>query len=177
MELIVVIAIMAIMIGIIGFSLSYLFGVEAGQAAQKISSQLNETKTGAMSRYDETMTLSYKDKDVDNAIPSDGYYVERKNWTIANTEALIKENTGSESRKVASTRVSITLYLSDRTTMLLGTTNSVTISYDRATGAMDDIVINGAKKTGVCVSKIELSSGIKQHTIVFVPETGKHTIQ
>ena len=46
-ELIVVIGIMAVMIGIVGFSLSFLFSTEAKQAVQKVSGQLNETKTGA----------------------------------------------------------------------------------------------------------------------------------
>ena len=175
-ELIVVIAIMAVMLGVVGYSLSLLFGVEARQATQKISAQLNETKTGSMSRYEETMTLSYKGKDETAGILSDGYYAQRTIWTIHNKIDLKKE-VGSEIRKVASKKVVITIYTTDGLSMELGTSNRITISYDRSSGAMDPITINGTEKTGIYPQKMTIKSGMKEYTILFTHETGKHTIQ
>lgn len=175
-ELIVVIAIMAVMLGVAGYSLNLLLGVEARQATQKISAQLNETKTGSMSRYEETMTLSYKGKDVSAGILSDGYYAQHNIWTIQNKSNLKKE-VDSEIRKVASEKVVITLYTTDGLSMELGTSNRITISYDRSSGAMDPITINGTEKTGIYPQKMIIKSGVKEYTIAFTHETGKHTIQ
>lgn len=172
-ELIVVIAIMAVMIGIAAFSLSFLFGAEARQAAQKVNGQLNETKTGAMSRYDETMTLSYKNKDKDLAIPSDGYYVQRESWTINGD--LTSRSIGTEIRKVAATKVVITVYAKDGSVYELGTTHSLTVSYDRASGALENALLDGT--TSFVLDKIVFKSGLKEYTIQFTPETGKHIVE
>ena len=173
-ELIVVIGIMAVMIGIVGFSLSFLFSTEAKQAVQKVSGQLNETKTGAMSRYDEEMTLSYKTKDTAAAIPSDGYYVKRENWTIMNTTNLDKKSMGTEIRKVASKKVVITVCYDASSSIELGETHSLTISYDRASGALENAILDG---NPITLSEIKFKSGLKEYSIAFTPETGKHVIQ
>lgn len=175
-ELIVVIGIMAVMIGIVSFSLSFLFGTEAKQAVQKVSAQLNETKTGAMSRYDETMILSYQNENISRAIPSNGYYVKRESFTINGD--LSSRSIGTEIRKVAATKVVITVYGTDGSAYVLGssgTMHSVTISYDRASGALEDALIDGT--TPIKLDKITFKSGMKEYTIKFTPETGKHVIE
>ena len=80
-ELIVVIAIIAVFIGILVLSLSVLFGVQARECAQKISGQMSETKAGSMSRFDETMNLKYVGKTPPD-YPTDGYYVEKSIYSI-----------------------------------------------------------------------------------------------
>lgn len=174
-ELIVVIAIMAIMIGVGILSLSLLFGTQARGCAQRVSSLLNETKTGCLSRFDETMTLAYRTKGTDKAITSDGYYAENYVYTINKDAASIAVG-GSEIRSMGSGKVIITVYLSDGTSFELGKTRSVTISYNRSTGAFDPVTVDGTQ-TDDYIEKITFASGARTYTITMVQETGKHTLQ
>lgn len=182
-ELIVVIAIMAVLIGVGILSLSLLFGTQARGCAQNVSSMLSETKTGCLSRYDETMTLSYRTKgpDEDTAITSDGYYAENCIYTIGKEDEKVKSiligGTGSsEIRRMGNKNVIITVHLSDGTYFELGTANSVTIRYNRSTGAFDYVMVNNAP-TSNYIEKMTFSSGLKTYTITMFQETGKHTIQ
>lgn len=177
-ELIVVIAIMAVMVGVGILSLSLLFGTQASGCAQRVSSLLNETKTGCLSRYDETMTLSYRTKGSDDAITSDGYYAENCVYTINSDAASIQVGGAgsSEIRSMGSPKVIITVHLSDGSSFELGTTESVTISYNRATGAFDPVIVNGTQ-TDDYIEEMTFSSGLRTYTITMVQETGKHTLQ
>ena len=173
-ELIVVIAILAVMIGIGILSISLLLGTQAKGCAQKVSGQLNETKTGCLSRFNETMTLQYRTKGSDPAIESDGYYTENFVYSIdkdANKYAL----TNSEIRKMGSKNVVITVFLSDGSSFELGTTRSVTISFNRSNGAFEKVIVDGTQ-TNHYIEKMTFSSGAHTYTISMVTETGKHTL-
>ena len=176
-ELIVVIAIMAVVIGIGTFSFSLLFGTQAKSCAQKFSGMLNETKTGCMSRFDETMTLAYRLKGSDPAITSNGYYAENRIYTI-NKDAVSVAASDTELRRMGSGRVVITVYLTDGSSFELGEDNSITISFDRATGAFDETtaVVGGSSVTGY-IKEMTFQSGLRTFTITMVQETGKHTLQ
>ncbi len=178
-ELIVVIAIAAVLIGFVGFSLSFLFGTEAKQAVSKVSGMLNETKTSSMSRFNESMTLTYKEKDIANAIPSDGFYVERTSYTMK--QDLNEKKLGTENRKVASPKVIITVYSDTGASTVLGNTvtgKKLTIQYDRSNGSIKKAEISGGGATDtINLSKITFQSGAKTYSIVFTPQTGKHVIQ
>jgi len=184
-ELIVVIALMAVLIGIGTFSFSLLFGTQAKACAQNVSGMLNETKTGCMSRYDETMTLSYRTAtDADKAVTSDGYYSEKKIYSINNDAQPFEmytddggvKKTISEIRKMGTSRVVITVELSDGTSFELGQTESITISFNRSSGALDKIIVNGTQKDAY-LTKMTFQSGRRTFTITMVQETGKHTLQ
>lgn len=180
-ELIVVIALMAVLIGIGGFSFSLLFGTQAKACAQNVSAKLNETKTGCMSRYNEEMTLSYRyATDTDEAIKSDGYYAENWMWTMNKAGNEVKAS-DSEIRKMGSSRVVIEVYmtgLSGPFNLNEGSGNSVTVSFDRASGAFEEAkaTVNGVDCTGY-IEKITFQSGLRTYTITMVPKTGKHTLQ
>ena len=175
-ELIVVIAIMAVVIGIGALSFNLLFGTQAKSCAQKVSGMLNETKTGCMSRYDETMILSYRTAGSDPAITTAGYYTENKLYTIDKDATSVE--TGSEIRKMGGSRVVITVYMADGSSFVLGQNNKVTISFDRASGAFDKAttVVDGSNGSGY-IDKITFQSGLRTYTITMVQETGKHTLQ
>ena len=117
-ELIVVISIMAVVIGMGVLSFSLLFGTQAKSCAQKVSGMLNETKTGCLSRYDETMTLSYRLAGSDPAITTDGYYTENALFTINNIAE--PKSIGSEIRRMGGSRVVITVYMADGSSFVLG---------------------------------------------------------
>lgn len=180
-ELIVVIALMAVLIGIGALSFSLLFGTQAKACAQNVSGILNETKTGCMSRYDETMTLSYRKKlpDTDpayeKAVTSDGYYSENFVSTIGSSAQEVPVG-DSTIRRMGSSRVVIHVYLSDGTDFEMGETESITVSFKRDSGAFDKIIVNGTEKDAY-ITKMTFSSGLRTFTITMVPETGKHTLQ
>lgn len=177
-ELIVVIAIMAVVIGIGALSFNLLFGTQAKSCAQKFSGMLNETKTGCMSRYDETMTLSYRFAGSDPAITTAGFYTENELFTIKKDASA--ETTGSEIRKMGGSRVLITVYMTGIEPFVINKDNgnSITVSFDRASGAFDETsaVVNGTAVTGY-IDKITFQSGLRTYTITMVQETGKHTLQ
>lgn len=75
-ELIVIMAIMAVSVGATGLSLKLLTGQEAKQCANKFSADLEETKTSSMARYGQSITFGYldADDDEDDAITKSGFY-------------------------------------------------------------------------------------------------------
>ena len=83
---------------------------------------------------------------------------------------------GSEIRRMGSKKVIITVYLSDGSNFELGTSRSVTISYNRSTGAFDPVIVDGTQ-TDDYIEKITFASGARTYTITMVQETGKHTVQ
>ena len=182
-ELIVVIAIMAVVIGIGTVSFQLLFGTQAKACAQKFSGMLNETKTGCMSRYDETMVLSWRkrlpstDPAYEPAIISDGYYTENTIYTIKKDATPIEAG-DTEFRKMGGGRVVIKVYMTGVPVFELAEGNSITISFDRASGAFDkaEAVVNGSIYTGY-IEKMTFQSGLRTFTIEMVQETGKHTLQ
>lgn len=179
-ELIVVIAIMAIMIGVGILSISLLFGTQARGCAQKVSSMLNETKTGCLSRFDETMTLTHctKGQDGNKAFTADGYYAINKVYTI-NKDAdrvPIGNDDSAQVRSMGSANVVITVYLSDGSSFELGTDKEITISFDRSTGAFDPVIVDGTQ-TSNFIQKMTFASGARTYTITMVQETGKHTLE
>lgn len=191
-ELIVVIAIMAIMVGVGVLSISLLFGTQARGCAQKVSSMLNETKTGCLSRFDETMTLTYcvKEQGGNKAFTADGYYAINKVYTIKNDATMVPigNDASAEVRSMGSGNVVITVYLSNgksftldknmvmNTDMNADMHKQITISYNRATGAFDPVIVDDVQ-TGLYIDKITFASGARTYTITMVKETGKHTLE
>lgn len=179
-ELIVVIAIMAIMVGVGILSISLLFGTQARGCAQKVSSMLNETKTGSLSRFDETMTLTYcvKNQDGNKAFTTDGYYAINQIYTIDKNAVRMPIGTAdsAEVRSMGSGKVIITVYLSDGSSFALEQDKKITISYDRSTGAFEPVIVNGVQ-TVHYVDKITFASGTRTYTITMVKETGKHVLE
>ncbi len=174
-ELIVIFAILAVMIGVTSLSLSYLFGTQARECAQKVSTLLSETKTGSMSRFDEKMKLSYRIKDSHAAVKSDGYYAENTVYSI-DKDAVSYELTDPEIKKMGSGRVVITVELSNGDIFELGQDQSITISFDRSSGALDPIIKNDVQENAY-LSKLTFAAGLRTYTITMVPETGKHTLE
>ncbi len=179
-ELIVVIAIMAVMIGMTALSLSILTGAQAKQAAEKISSQLNEAKTGSMSRYQQTLTLKYETKDEAAGFPSDGFYAE-KSYLDMKKDLNTKE-VGKESRRVCSKQVQITIHYTNasgaQSFELTETGGDVIISYDRTSGALKTIT-NAASSLGsdAVLQSITCKTGARTYEIEFTQQTGKHVMK
>ena len=185
-ELIVIIAIMALAGGAISLSVSLVVGSEAKKAVQKIEASLNEVKTGTMSRYSETLSVQYLLKDEAEGRDTDGFYVVESINTIkkgTGTDAIEVRSMGKEQRRICDKRVAMTLAYKDtsgaETTTDLSSdgSNSFVFEYDRATGLFKPIGIGDASGSithyGQPVS-LTCTSGLRTYTIKFIPETGKH---
>lgn len=195
-ELIVVLAIMAVMIGIGGFTLSLMIGGEAKQAATKLNAQLNDVKTGAMSRYDEYMIVSYVDvasyadkkTAAADGVPESGFYVDKHMATIRDTSSIRQDITAdTEKARIGSATVKMTVVTSGGSYVLTspkisGDVDAVRIGYDRATGKLSDVYVGTASDltTGGTnagqIQEITFEGGSKTYTITFVSETGKHKL-
>lgn len=97
-ELIVVMAIMTVTVGAVGLSLTLLFGSDAKRAAMEFDSQIDECRTGAMSRYDETLELRFfeKNTDPDETDPTQ-IYIDKAGFYTVKELTTITENTSKRS--------------------------------------------------------------------------------
>lgn len=174
-ELIVVIAIMAVLLGMISISLSVLFGSEAKQAYYKMNAELNDAKTSSMSRFDETLTLLYMTKNEAAGIDTDGYYCKIAVYTIDKDAADLKKVIGEEYRRIGSKKVEINAYVDGSPTPIaLSTASTLDIVYDRSTGALKKANLDGSEHV---LNALEFHSGLRSYKIVFVQTTGKHYLE
>lgn len=205
-ELVIVIAIMAVLLGVLGFSLSMLFSTEARQASNKMNAQLNDVKTGAMSRASEYLVLRYIDVDSTNkatqaamaelGVDKSGYYCEKHISTITNGDSgspapsdvsvpgSVKVDYGGvEYTRIGSKRVDISV---NGNQISNAGTDGVYIEYDRKTGRLEDVqyvTIGGtiaapsfAVTSGEQLNDMTFKSGLREYKITFDAETGKHTL-
>lgn len=205
-ELVVVVAIMALMVGVMSLSMSLLFGTEAHSAAEKISAQLSEVKTGSMSRYSEDVTVTYvSDPSVYDWADKEGYYVIKQMKTLvmdptgksnpsdATLVGSPKETAlGMEHRYICNDKVSMVFTYNDGSDdvdvdILADGATGFTIEYDRSTGLFKNIAYNstvqadgsasGTLVTGGYPVTLEVKSGVKTYYIDFIKETGKQTVR
>lgn len=202
-ELIVVIAIMAVMIGVVGFSVNLLIGAEARQAANKMDAELNDIKTGAMSRASEYMIVRYIEVTSGNesdyaklGVDRSGYYAEKHVATIDNKDTIsgstIKlDYGGQEYTRLGSKKVRIMLGDKDSGTQLADDGSlAFKIEYERSTGMLKDVEIGTVSSSGENVVDVAFTSGssealtdmyfisgLRTYHIKFDAGTGKHSIE
>ncbi len=192
-ELIVIIAIMAILVGMGSLALSLLTGSEAKQAAEKIGAQLNEVKTGAMSRYSEDLNIVYvADPTMYDWADRAGYYAVKQMTTLGATGSgafmPTEVSLGAEHRYLCNARVSMQLTTASGggTYTISPATDGVGFTFDRATGLYSGI------RTGCTITpsgtiagstldvqpqELDITSGVRTYKIVFISDTGKHRIE
>lgn len=170
-ELIVVIAIMAIAVGTLTLSVSLVTGSEAKKAFRKIESLIDEARTGSMSRFDEEFTIQYCDKDssydgvgtVSGDKDSDGFYgkISTYKWEIetesgdeaAQKHPLVKLDgrtlISDEYRNLSKDNVSLAVVYNDGAgdqVCAIGadTTSQIKFTFDRTSGLYKTIEIKDA---------------------------------
>ncbi len=206
-ELIAILAIMALMIGMGSLALSLLTGSEAKQAAEKIGAQLNEAKTGSMSRYSEDLNIVYIPKNLTNKeggfewADREGYYAVRQMTTMGVTTSGVtgsgfmpaEVSMGAEHRYLCNSRVNMVLTTASGAAYTVSPTigDGVGFTFDRATGLYSGVktgcaIITTSGATQGLISgtddssqpqTLAITSGLKTYTITFVADTGKHTIE
>lgn len=186
-ELIVVIAIMAIAVGAVSLSVSLLTGSEANKAFQKLEAVLDEVRTGSMTRFNETLTISYLtgDANYDAAtdtitstgdVDSDGYYGIVTMYAIkaAYTDAEKKhpildgsyEMANKEYRRLADGRAKLAIVCenasgSQEYAISDNSADYIKFEFDRATGLFTQITI----KSGGAENKIVYDSIARQFNV------------
>ncbi len=204
-ELVIVIAIMAVLLGLIGVSVNMLIGTEAKQAAKKMDAQLNDIKTGAMTRAGEYLIVRYikvtsgDERDMaKKGVDKSGFYAEKHISTITNngdpnSPASNSPAPGSvkyeyldevEYTRIGSNKVTFTV---EGNEILSDGSNGYKLEFDRRTGrilksSLVDIAGSGLTATytessDVTLTEMDFKAGVRTYTIEFNATTGKHTIK
>ncbi len=191
-ELIVVIAIMAVLIGAAGFGLSLLVGTEARQAVYKMEAQLNDTKTGTLTKAGEDLVVRYIDvsSNADDwalkGVDKSGYYADKCLYTIImNTPGSNMKQQYSDKHEysyIGAKKVDIDVFLSSGQ-VKIDSTNAIRIRFKRDSGEIEDVEVGSvnaadeftASSTGK-IDRIEFKAGLRKYVIKFTPLTGQFSI-
>jgi prepilin-type N-terminal cleavage/methylation domain-containing protein len=151
-ELIVVMAILGILGGFVGLSVSNVFSAEARKAASVIDAQLTQCRIDAMSREGTSV--------VKLSLNGDKVQCE-----------LLRDGAAAESETFSS-RVKVQYYTDADAAAPHELTDPLYLSFDRDTGALARPADNTVG--GNCVRIVALG-GSSSGTITLVPSTGSHT--
>ena len=113
-EIIVVVAVMSVLIGVMGYGLSLSSGKPAEECARKLVSEIQQARMAAMGKNRTAITIR-----ADNG-GQDGVWVDLKSWTVADDGSTVEQPV--ETKKVGS-KVNIDC-------------NDLTLEFDRASGAL-----------------------------------------
>lgn len=181
-ELIIVIAIFAILLGIAVPSLNSILGFRVNRAANSIAAALDKTKTEAANRLVGEMKLEKRE---------DGYYI---SYYLDRGKVGGKSDVKQDQpEKIAPARTIISYTTDNGTEQELAVGDGIVLTYDRATGAFlplqdkvwkqkeilsvlaagEDIPIT---RTGEYCTQITVSGGSRYKRLSLIQETGKYEI-
>ena len=179
-ELIIVIAIFAILLGIAVPSLNSILGFRVNRAANSIAAALDKTKTEAANRLVGEMKLEKRE---------DGYYISYYlDRGKVGGESNVKQD---QPEKIAPARTIISYATDSGSEQELAVGDSIVLTYDRATGAFlplqdkvwkqkeilsvlaagEDIPLT---RSGAYCTKITVSGGGRYKMLNLIQETGKY---
>lgn len=160
-ELIVVMAIIAVCFGIAEASVSTVFSSEAKKCANELNSDISKCRINAMSRSGTVFLKIYRDGG-GNVIAD---YTE-------NGSVVSSDTTGGS-------RCGVT-YTTDAQHSLDPAGAALYLSFDRETGALVTLQLDGGGnlvEAGQQCGSISVSGGQRIFTIQFFPATGAHTLK
>ena len=181
-ELIIVIAIFAILLGIAVPSLNSILGFRVNRAANSIAAALDKTKTEAANRLVGEMKLEKRE---------DGYYI---SYYLDRGKVGGKSDVKQDQpEKIAPARTIISYTTDNGTEQELAVGDGIVLTYDRATGAFlplqdkvwkqkeilsvleagEDIPLT---RTGEYCTQITVSGGSRYKRLSLIQETGKYEI-
>lgn len=172
-ELIVVLAVVAVLTSVVSMSVGFVFGLDAKECAQELDDYLKMTKTSALSKDAQELKIYRKASD-------NKYYVDFIEYSL-NTGAggtpVLKPRT-LKTECIGKETVTIEYVLTDSSgyKKTIDDTHSITIGYDRSTGAFQKVKENSSVTTKYC-SSIIITRGSREYILELVPETGKHFIK
>lgn len=157
-EVIMVVAILSIMAGVIGYSFNLTNGKPAEQCAKRLASAISHGRTATMGKYRNTITVS-KNADGNLIVTED-------------TLVLAKDEEHGISDDVTSQRFSMVGGKDVKVEYKIGTgdyqeltTESIVLRYDSGSGAMKKTAPGDAYYTGFKISKADKTWYVKLETL------------
>ncbi len=158
-ELVIIIAIMAIMIGVLVGSLGYIGNSQARSLANAIKTSIGQTRIQTMGK-NEAYLYIYRGTD-------NKYY--KETWIKAGADAPVKDSTDVLGKDKPIVKYKIK---GDSTEHTISSSDGLLITFDRTNGKeINTKSLNG--NNSVLCEKITVSYGTKEYVITIVPETGK----
>lgn len=169
-ELTIVIAIMAILVGLLVTSVSILVGWDVKECAESIAGHLENVKTNALSKDGADLKIEKVDgkyivQYVEYKMQDDGTGEPKIVPFDTNKYLLGKE------------KVSIVCYMDDGTNVTVSDVLNVSIGFNRASGALTEIKINDVVRLDLYCERIEISRGVIIYAIEMIPKTGKISVK
>lgn len=152
-EILIVVAILSVVVGMAGISISLLYSRDAERAAKSMNTMLEQCRMYCMSREGD-FTFVMDTENAQCSILPDG-----------NVEDLPSR---------------VTYTLASEGSFDFSTNKRVEISFDKSTGRVDGIMVDGSAINVKDMSLIEMqaeNTGGKRATVVLVVATGKHYIE
>lgn len=171
-EIIVVLAIVAVLTSVVSMSVGFIFGLDAKECAQELDDYLKMTKTSALSKDAQELRIYQQASDKK-------YYVDFIEYSfkdVGGNRQLVSNTLRNEC--IGKETVTIEYILTDSSGLkkTIDDSHSITIGYDRSTGAFQKVKENDIVTTKYC-SSIIITRGSKEYILELVPETGKHFIK
>lgn len=167
---------MAILIGVIALGYGSIVGTDAKECASDLNTYLAETKTGTLGKDYQELKIyadaTTNEKKVDFVI----YHYQAD---PANPGDVLPDMTPEVTRTetVGKSNVEISCTFSDGNVLAINSAgSSVTLAFNRASGAFEHAKIDDIQTTSDCVL-ITIQKGSRVYTIELIPTTGKHRIQ
>jgi prepilin-type N-terminal cleavage/methylation domain-containing protein len=168
LEMIVVVAILAVGLTIVGMSINTIFSLEMRQCTKDICAALGKNKIEQMTKTGNSYLHLYKE--------SDGIYLDIY-------ESGVKlENEYEHGNKIGNGKITITYTLSDNAVGTLDA-NGIVIAFNRSNGSFKTVGEAWALKFSTPPShpaayykELVISSGGSNRTIVLWPNTGKFSV-
>lgn len=158
-ELVVVVAIVAIMAGVGMYGLGQISGYRARECSKKISSSLTSNKVTTLGKAKQNGDIIWQlYQDSSNS----AFYV-KVTYNATGGSAY------SETTKVSKGRVAVK-YVNNGTDVTVDSTHPLSLCFNRSTGALCE----ASSPNVTCnITQINVSNGTKSYNIDIVPATGK----
>lgn len=161
-ELIVVVAILAVALSLVGLSINSIFALNSKECAKKIMSELSREKVAAMSKQGAVFMKLYAS---DSGVYIDTY----ENGIIA-----------EEGIKVGNARVIVKYYSETNTSGSEIDSTGIIIAFNKTDGSLKTIGqalelsgVSSPPDMNAYTTKLEIMSPGASHSIIFWPQTGK----
>lgn len=160
MELIIVIAIMALLVGTAFFSINMIFGASAKTCANNIKEALAENKVTAMGKSEARVEIYRKDSDncvyVRQWVKEGGVWESKEPEQIGNSRVYVAYKDGDAVEELTTD--------SDR---------HLWLCYDRGSGSFKEAEDDGPVKGCILCDKIYVRGGSRSYELTLVQLTGK----
>ncbi len=168
-ELIIVMAMLAALMGISSISFSSAWRARASKAASTSNAMISQSKINSMSGDENYFELSYKEKDPDNGYDEDGYYCE-----------IYREGSSTpyKTEKVGNSRLTITAEGDGENRIAIEGDKSLRIKFVGKNGSVDYAgIYNGESRTAFTDDsfRVYFSFG-GEYCIEVWKVTGEHSI-